>query len=85
MKRFLILVLLTILLSCSNYQTLNKGDRIRLINIESHNRGKYGIVTSNMMKDRFGNDSWCLVRFDSSNGLSGVILVDLVKIENKGI
>ena len=82
MKQFLILVLLIVLLSCSNYQTLNKGDRIRLINIESHNRGKYGIVASEMMKDRFGNDSWCFVRFDSSNGLSGVMLVDLVKIEN---
>lgn len=81
----LVLLMFLFLFSCSNYQTLNKGDRIRLINIESHNRGKYGIAASKMMKDRFGNDSWCLVRFDSSSGLSGVMLVDLVKIENKGM
>ena len=81
MKQFLIFILLIVLFSCSNYQTLNKGERIRLINIESHNRGKYGIVASEMMKDRFGNDSWCLVRFDSANGLSGVMLVEIIKVK----
>ena len=69
------------LFSCSNYQTLNKGDRIRVISIESRNSGKYGIVASNMMKDGFGNDSWCLVQFDSADGLSGVMLVEIIKVK----
>jgi len=72
-------LILVFLSSCSSTQALHWGDRVRVISITNPNKGRHGIVASNMMKDRFGNNSWCFVRFDSSAGLSGIMLVDLIK------
>jgi hypothetical protein len=77
--KFLISILIVLLFSCSSYQTLSKSDRIRVIDIK-RNAGKYGEVV-HILKDRFGNNSWCLIKFDNSKGLSGVPLVNLIKVE----
>ena len=84
---FIVIFWLLVLSACAlnKYDTLKKGDKIWIFDMEDSGFGRVAMVVSNSFgKDYFGNNNQCMIKFsDSGSGCRGVMLHSIVKIHNE--
>lgn len=74
-----VLILISIFNGCTNPKV---GTMVMNNNTEDRNFGEVGEVHS-VHQNHWGNDSWALVAYDTTGGLKGEYLHDLIKVEEK--